>query len=265
MTRHALPTIPHEPTSLSVDGLSKLFGGVHAVTDVSFELPAGDALALIGPNGAGKTTVFNLITHVYAPDAGNISVASQSINGLSPGAIARRGVIRTFQSARIFPGMTTLENALSGAHQRTHVHPLLHAGWMPQARREERELTQQALTLLEIAGLARFRDAPASLLPMGAQKKLEVVRALMAQPRLLMLDEPAAGLNDTETLELARLLVAIRRVGVTMMLIEHNMGLVREVADCVVVLDAGAIIATGTPSEVSVNPRVIEAYMGQEV
>ncbi|HUY01769.1 MAG TPA: ABC transporter ATP-binding protein [Rhodocyclaceae bacterium] len=250
--------------ALYVRGLAKTFGGLRAVDDVSFTVPHGSLTALIGPNGAGKTTLFNLITNFYRPDAGDVRFYGESLAGVAPGRIAERGLVRTFQSARIFPGMTTLENALVGAHLQVRAGPLAQMLWLGSARREERALFARAEALLELVGLAAQRDSAATDLPMGAQKLLEVVRALMARPRLLLLDEPAAGLNDSETAELAALLRAIRANGITVVLVEHNMSLVMGVADQVVVLDAGTVLASGTPAQMQSDRRVIEAYIGQD-
>lgn len=172
--------------------------------------------------------------------------------------------MRTFQTARVFPGMTTLENLLAGAHRRVKRGAAAHMLWLPAARREEKSLRQRAETLLGLVGLSRFRDVAATTLPMGAQKLLEVCRALMAAPRLLLLDEPAAGLNDAETAELAALLCGIRDAGLTILVVEHNMALVMDIADQVIVLDLGRLLARGTPREVQRDRRVIEAYLGVE-
>ena len=244
--------------------LGKTFGGLRAVDDVSFAVPNGSLTALIGPNGAGKTTVFNLITNLFPPDAGEARFYGSSLAGLRPGRIAAMGLVRTFKSARIFPGMTTLENALVGAHMKLHEGPIRQMLWLASARREERALVARADALLELVGLAPHRDAAASELPMGAQKLLEVVRALMARPRLLLLDEPAAGLNDSETAELAALLRAVRSNNITVTIVEHNMSLVMGVADQVVVLDAGKVLASGTAAQMQSDPRVIEAYIGKD-
>ena len=250
--------------ALQVCGLCRSFGGVSAAADVSFAVPSGRACALIGPNGAGKTTVFNLITNLFPADAGEVLLYGQSLAGLTTGGIAELGLIRTFQSARVFPGMTVLENALAGRHRKLRTGALAAALRLPASRREERTQTARAMRLLELVGLGKLCDTHASLLPMGAQKLLEVVRALMAQPRVLLLDEPAAGLNDTETEELAALLRAIRDSGITVLVVEHNMSLVMNVADQVVVLEAGRVIASGSPAEVQADKRVIAAYLGQE-
>ncbi len=243
-------------------GVNRSFGGLKATNDVSFEVRPGTVTALIGPNGAGKTTLFNLITNLFPIDSGEIRFNGKRIDGLSPGRIADLGLIRTFQTARVFPGMTVLENVLAGRHRMVRHGLLQQALWLPGARREERELAARADALLDLVMLSRFRDTHATELPMGAQKLLEVLRALMAQPRVLLLDEPAAGLNDTETAELAALLLAIRESGITVLVVEHNMSLVMGVADAIVVLEAGTVIATGTPEEIQRNERVIKAYLG---
>ena len=249
--------------ALEAIGLAKSFGGVRAANDVSFAVPEGSLTALIGPNGAGTTTLFNLVTRLVEPDAGEVRYHGRPLAGLAPAEIASLGLVRTFQAARIFPGMTALENVLAGAHLHVRARPWRQMLWLPAARREERELGRRAEALLDLAGLAAFRDAAATDLPMGAQKLLEVIRALMARPRVVLLDEPAAGLNDAETAELASLLRAVRDSGITVAVVEHNMSLVMGVADQVIVLDLGTVIASGTPGEIQRNPRVIEAYVGQ--
>ena len=251
--------------ALRVANLERSFGGLRATQDVSFAVPAGTVCALIGPNGAGKTTIFNLITNLLPPESGEVQLYGQRLTGVPTARIAALGLIRTFQTARVFPGMTVLENVLAGRHR------LLRAGLigsmlrLPGGRREERAIRARAVRLLELVGLGAQRDTHAVLLPMGAQKLLEIVRALMAQPRVLLLDEPAAGLNDTETEELAALLRAIRESGITVLIVEHNMSLVMNVADQVVVLEAGRVIATGGPAEIQADARVIAAYLGADL
>ncbi len=250
--------------ALQVRNVSRRFGGNLAVADVSFEIAPGTVTALIGPNGAGKTTLFNVITNLLPASAGEVFFFGRATQGMAIEAVASMGLVRTFQTARVFPGMTVLENASVGAHR------LMRAGtcWqmlsMPPARREEKAVRARAEALLEIAGLSAERDRPATELPMGAQKLLEVIRALMAAPRLLLLDEPAAGLNDTETAELMATLGAIRDSGITLLVVEHNMALVMGVADQIVVLDAGRTVAIGPPAQIQRNRAVIDAYVGRE-
>ena len=251
-------------SALQVVKVTKRFGGLAAISDVSLEVPDGSLTALIGPNGAGKTTLFNLITNLFPATAGEIFFHGTSLARLSPGDIAGLGLIRTFQTARVFPGMTVLENVLVGGHNQVRRNAVQQMLWLPAARREERDLTAIAAALLDMVGLSRFRHDAATDLPMGAQKLLEVSRALMARPRMLLLDEPAAGLNDSETAELASLLRAVRDSGVAVMVVEHNMSLVMGVADRVMVLDAGILVAEGSPQEIRQNARVIEAYVGDD-
>ena len=248
--------------ALEVAHLVKSFGGVRATDDVSFAVPEGSLTALIGPNGAGKTTLFNLVTNLFRRDSGTVHFFGADLGERSPSEIAGLGLMRTFQTARVFPGMTALENVMAGAHRKLKSGAVAQMLWLPGARAEERRLAERAEALLDLVGLAPFRDVAATSLPMGAQKLIEVCRALLAGPRLLLLDEPAAGLNDTETAELSRLLRAIRDGGITILIVEHNMSLVMDSASQVVVLDLGACIAAGTPREILADPRVIEAYLG---
>ena len=250
--------------ALDLTGLSKSFGALRAMAEVTFTVAPGSVTALIGPNGAGKTTLFNLVTNLDPAEAGEIRFFGRSLAGLKPAAIAALGLIRTFQTARVFPGMTARENVLAGAHLDMRSGGWQQMLWLGSARREERVLARRADDLIELVGLSPFRHAAATDLPMGAQKMIEVVRALMARPKMLLLDEPAAGLNDRETAELASLLSGIRDAGITIMVIEHNMSLVMSLADDVVVLDAGSVIARGPPNAVCANRRVIEAYVGTD-
>ncbi len=250
--------------ALAIDGITKAFGGLRAVDTVSFKVPDGSLTALIGPNGAGKTTLFNLITNLVPADGGVVRYYGTPLGALGPGAIARLGLLRTFQTARAFPGMTALENIMVGAHRHVRARAVQQMLWLGAARREERTLEARADALLGLLGLTPFRDMAATSLPIGAQKLIELGRALMARPRLLLLDEPAAGLNDTETAELGALLRAVRDSGVTIMVVEHNMSLVMDIADEVVVLDLGRTIARGAPRAVQADRRVIEAYLGTD-
>ena len=253
-----------ESAVLSVRGLSKSFGGLKAINDVSFDTAPHQVTAMIGPNGAGKTTVFNLVTNIMTKDAGKITFLGRDLARISAVGIAELGLIRTFQSARVFPGMTALENVMVGGHRLARHSAASQTLWLWSARDEEQRLRRRAEEMLELVGLCAFGDMQATELPMGAQKLLEVVRALMAQPKLLCLDEPAAGLNDTETAGLANLLRAIRSLGIPVLIVEHNMSLVMNVADHIVVIDSGNLIAAGSPAEIRGNARVIEAYLGSE-
>lgn len=247
---------------LNATGLNRSFGGLKATNNVSFDVRDRSITALIGPNGAGKTTVFNLVTNLFPADSGEILFSGHRIEKVAPMKIAELGLIRTFQTARVFPGMTVLENVMVGRSRLFKIGLLSQAFWSPACHQAERDLVRRAEALLELAGLAHYRDHHAIELPMGAQKMLEILRALMAQPKLLLLDEPAAGLNDTETAELGSLLLTIQASGITVLLVEHNMNLVMGVADHIVVLETGAVIATGTPAEIQRNQRVIKAYLG---
>lgn len=250
--------------ALDVAGVTRSFGGVQALGDVSFQAQQGTITAVVGPNGAGKTTLFNVLTNLYPPQSGRVYLFGADLHGRPPDAVAHLGMVRTFQTARVFPGMNVLENTLVGAHLSVRNSGWAQAVRLPGVRKEEQRLRERALALLDLLGLADQRNEPAVTLSVGSQKLLEIARALMAEPRVLLLDEPAAGLNDSETAELAEMLVALRAAGLTVLVVEHNMTLVMGVADQVVVLDAGGVIAIGEPAQVQRNERVIEAYLGQE-
>lgn len=248
---------------LEVSHVSRTFGGLRANSDVSFSVDSGSITALIGPNGAGKTTLFNLITNLVPLDEGQIYFQGSRIDRLTPVEIAKLGLIRTFQTARVFPGMTVMENMMVGYSRRLQGGLARQMFWSRLVRSEEAALRVRSEELLDIVGLRDLRNLHAVDLPMGSQKLLEILRALMAGPSLLLLDEPAAGLGDTETAELSALLRAIPQAGVTVVVVEHNMRLVMGIADNLIVLEAGEVIAQGEPKRVQGDPRVINAYLGE--
>ena len=250
---------------LEVRGLEKSFGGVTALADLSFSVPEGIVYAVIGPNGAGKTTLFNTLCGFYRPSDGSIHFGERELVGSDPHRIARHGVSRTFQNLQVFFNMTVLENVMVGCHLRGRTGLLGAALRLPSVLREERQIRHWSREALTFCGLDTMAGQEASALPYGVLKRVEVARALAAKPRLLLMDEPAAGLNDTETLEMAQLIGRIRDAGITVLLVEHNMGLVMQVSDRILVLDYGSALAEGTPAEIRAAPRVVAAYLGGEV
>jgi branched-chain amino acid transport system ATP-binding protein len=255
---------------LDIHRVTMDFGGLRAVDSVSLQVFPGEIVALIGPNGAGKTTLFNCMTGIYRPTGGEIRInppgqAGRRIDGLPPHRVTALGLARTFQNIRLFNGMTALENVMLGHHCRTTTGLLGAIVRGPVVRRQEQATIAAGFALLERVGLAQYADEVAGNLPYGAQRRLEVARALATKPSLLLLDEPAAGMNPQETLELDELIVSIRdEHKVAILLIEHDMRLVMNISDRIAVLEYGKLIACGTPLGIRANPRVIEAYLGED-
>jgi branched-chain amino acid transport system ATP-binding protein len=238
------------------------FGGLRAVDSVNMHVDEGEIVALIGPNGAGKTTFFNLLTGIYQPTEGDVFFDGKSVVGEKVYSIAKRGISRTFQNIRLFGALSAIENVMVGRHLRTKVGAIGAMFRTAGQRREEREIQEDAERWLDFVGLSHLANEVASSLPYGAQRRLEIARALATDPKLICLDEPAAGMNPHETAELNKLIGRIRDLGVTVFLIEHDMKVVMEIAERIYVLDFGKLIAQGTAEEVQKNPAVIEAYLG---
>jgi len=249
---------------LSLDKVDKIFGGLRALKQVSFDVPEKAIFGLIGPNGAGKTTLFNVITGVYSPDGGSIRFEGQSIGGESPAKVAHRGIARTFQNIRLFRSMTVEENVMVAGHH-LHQASVLAAMFRTRAHAEdEARLRKRARELLEVMGLGKHARDLAGSLPYGSQRRLEIARALMLKPKLLLLDEPAAGMNSQEAAELERQIRFLRdEMGLTVVLVEHNMAVVMSVCEAVHVVDHGETIAHGTPERVKQDPAVLAAYLGK--
>ena len=246
------------------EGITLRFGGVTALRDVGFSVAEGTVHAMIGPNGAGKTSLFNVITGLYLPDSGTVGLEDRKLSGLPPHAVATAGIVRTFQNLEIFTNMTVLENVLTGAHLSGKYGPFDFFFRSPRFFREERRLRDEARAELSFVGLEGEAALPAGQLPFGSQRLLEIARALAARPRILLLDEPAAGLNIRETAALGELIRRIVSRGVTVVMVEHDMALVMDISDRVTVLNYGEVLADGTPAEVQRNPAVVAAYLGEE-
>ena len=249
---------------LETKNLHRSFGGVHAVKDVSFHVPTGAIKAVIGPNGAGKTTLFNLIAGTLAPHRGEVVFQGKPITGRKPHAVAALGIARTFQTTKLFSHMTVLENVMMGRHTRTRSGFLAGMLNLPWTWREHRQTEAKARAILDELGLSAHAGETAHNLPFGRQRLVEFARALATEPSLLLLDEPAAGLNIYETQELSQLILKIRNTGVTCLVVEHDMSLVMNISDEVVVLDQGQKIAEGPPSAIQRNPEVIRVYLGDD-
>ncbi len=252
-----------ENALLAIDLVSKTFGGVQALADITFSLDAGTITGLIGPNGAGKTTLFNLITGVFPADAGQIHFDGRPIDRRPVHERVRRGIARTFQNVELFESMSVLENILVGQHTQTHCGMLASMIRLPGVRREEKGAIEKAIDLLDFIGLREYTDRKSGDLAFGWQRLLELGRALASRPRLLLLDEPAAGLNIVETLQLGDLIKKIRGQGITILLVEHDMSLTMDVSDRIIVLDQGKKIADGTPRAIQENEAVMKAYLGE--
>lgn len=256
---------------LNVTGLTMDFGGIRALDSLDLDVSSGEIVALIGPNGAGKTTFFNCITGIYTPTGGDVFLTPPksskyiSLKGLKPNKVTEKGLARTFQNIRLFSKMTVLENVMIGRHCRTKAFILGAIFRTAATRKEEEDILATSYGILEKVGLAEFANEFADNLPYGAQRRLEIARALATEPMLLLLDEPAAGMNPQETIELDRLIKEISEDGQAILLIEHDMQLVMSLSDRIFVMDYGKKIAQGTPAEIRKNPAVIKAYLGEEV
>lgn len=268
MTMHAnggLPSEPrHAPTILSVENLAVRFAGVKALSEVSFQVQTGELFAVIGPNGAGKTSLFNVLSRIYQPAAGRVTFDGRDLLRLKAHQVARVGLARTFQNLGQFPSMSVLDYLLLGRHTRMRSGILSGGLYLGPTRQEERENRAYCLHILDLLDLADFHALPLGSLPHGLQKRADLARALALEPKLLLLDEPVAGMNVEETEEIAAIMVEIKeQLGVTQILVEHDMALVMGIADRVLVLDFGRVIALGTPAEVQAHPDVAKAYLGE--
>jgi branched-chain amino acid transport system ATP-binding protein len=249
---------------LELSAISQVFGGVTALKDVSFTIAKGDITGVIGPNGAGKTTLFNIISGIYSQSSGTIALEGKDVSRATPDRLARLGMVRTFQNIELFGAMTVLENVMVGLHSRSSSGLVACSLKMPWSLREEKRIRSEALKWLEFTGIADLADSAAGNLPFGKGRLLEIARALAVEPRIILMDEPAAGLNSRETLALAQLIRRIRDMGITIALVEHDMELVMDICDRIVVLNLGMKLAEGTPREIQENHEVIAAYLGDD-
>jgi branched-chain amino acid transport system ATP-binding protein len=248
---------------LRVDGITRRFGGLTALNDVSLAFKKGDITGVIGPNGAGKTTLFNIVTGIYRPTSGTVRMEERTISGLPPEKLAPLGLVRTFQNIELFGRMTVLENVMVGLHTRSKSGLIGSCLKLPGHLREEKVIREKAFAWLDYVGISDLADIQAGNLPFGKGRLLEIARAMAVAPRIILMDEPAAGLNSRETAELALLIRKVRDDGVTVVLVEHDMELVMDVCDYIYVLNLGRGLAEGTPREVQENPQVIAAYLGE--
>lgn len=252
------------PSLLKIKHLNKRFSGVQAIFDLSFEVTRGTVTSIIGPNGAGKTTLINMISGFFRPTDGDILFNGESLSGLKPHQVAARGIARTFQTVELFGRMTVLENVMLGRHLKSRKGLISAAFRLPGVFREEADLKARSLSVLETVGIAEYAAMKAANLPLGEQKLLEVARALASEPELLLLDEPAAGLNEVETQKAAEMIMGLGETGVTVILVEHDMKMVMAISDEILVLNYGAKIAEGPPTSIRTDPGVIKAYLGDE-